>query len=148
MMPRLHHTQRGIRLASRSSSNGLEPIVAVIGILILGFFVRALWQAPKPNVKAAPNGAEKPYQPKIAAASSEALDMMKSMKVPDGFGLIVRTAGETATELVLQKDLLYLTRQWEHITKKAAQGAWPTLLYGERSLQAVVLRDYFPLYIV
>jgi ribonuclease E len=79
--------------------------------------------------------------------SDEARDRIKrlteTMKVPDGFGLIVRTAGETATELELQKDLLYLTRQWEHITKKAAEGTGPTLLYAERSLPVRFVRDYF-----
>lgn len=79
--------------------------------------------------------------------SDEARERIKrlteTMKIPDGFGLIVRTAGETATELELQKDLLYLTRQWEHITKKAAEGSGPALLYAERSLPVRFVRDYF-----
>ncbi|MBI5607410.1 MAG: ribonuclease E/G, partial [Deltaproteobacteria bacterium] len=70
--------------------------------------------------------------------SDEARDRIKklteTMKVPDGFGLIVRTAGETATETELAKDLLYLTRQWESITKKFDESKGPTLLYAERSL--------------
>ena len=79
--------------------------------------------------------------------SDEARDRIKklteTMKVPDGFGLIVRTAGETATETELAKDLLYLTRQWEHITKKYDESKGPTLLYAERSLAVRFVRDYF-----
>lgn len=79
--------------------------------------------------------------------SDEARDRVKklteTMKVPDGFGLIVRTAGETATELELVKDLTYLTRQWEHIQTKFDESKGPTLLYAERSLPVRFVRDYF-----
>ena len=79
--------------------------------------------------------------------SDEARDRVKklteTMKIPEGFGLIVRTAGETATELELVKDLTYLTRQWEHITQKNEEGKGPALLYAERSLPVRFVRDYF-----
>ena len=79
--------------------------------------------------------------------SDEARDRIKklteTMKVPEGFGLIVRTAGETATELELQKDLTYLSRQWAHITEKYESAKGPTLLYAERSLPVRFVRDYF-----
>ncbi len=79
--------------------------------------------------------------------SDEARDRVKklteTMKVPEGFGLIVRTAGDTATELELVKDLTYLTRQWEHITAKYDEGKGPQLLYAERSLPVRFVRDYF-----
>jgi ribonuclease E len=79
--------------------------------------------------------------------SDEARDRVKklteTMKVPDGFGLIVRTAGDTATELELVKDLTYLTRQWEHIVAKNDEGKGPQLLYAERSLPVRFVRDYF-----
>ena len=79
--------------------------------------------------------------------SDEARDRVKkltdTMKIPDGFGLIVRTAGETATELELVKDLTYLTRQWEHIQTKFDESKGPTLLYAERSLPVRFVRDYF-----
>ncbi len=79
--------------------------------------------------------------------SDEARDRIKklteTMKIPDGFGLIVRTAGETATESELEKDLLYLTRQWEHITKRYDEAKGPTLLYAERTLAVRFVRDYF-----
>ena len=79
--------------------------------------------------------------------SDEARERIKklteTMKVPEGFGLIVRTAGETATETELAKDLLYLTRQWEHICKRYDEAKGPTLLYAERSLAVRFVRDYF-----
>ena len=79
--------------------------------------------------------------------SEEARDRIKAltekMQIPEGFGLIVRTAGETATERELEKDLLYLSRQWAHITKRFEESKGPTLLYAERSLPVRFVRDYF-----
>jgi ribonuclease E len=79
--------------------------------------------------------------------SEEARDRIKNlterMQIPEGFGLIVRTAGETATEKELEKDLLYLSRQWAHITKRFEESKGPSLLYAERSLPVRFVRDYF-----
>ncbi|MFZ4577688.1 MAG: Rne/Rng family ribonuclease, partial [Myxococcota bacterium] len=70
-------------------------------------------------------------------------ELTETMKVPDGFGLIVRTAGETASKLELAKDLLYLSRQWAHIQQKFGESTGATLLYAERSLPVRFVRDYF-----
>jgi len=70
-------------------------------------------------------------------------ELTDTMKVPEGFGLIVRTAGETASKVELAKDLLYLSRQWTHIQEKFESAKGPTLLYAERSLPVRFVRDYF-----
>ncbi len=70
-------------------------------------------------------------------------ELTDTMKVPDGFGLIVRTAGDAATKLELSKDLVYLNRLWEHIQTNFEQGRGPTLLYQERSLAVRFVRDYY-----
>lgn len=77
------------------------------------------------------------------AARDRVKEITEKMKVPDGFGLIVRTAGERATKLELTKDLVYLNRLWKHIETGSAQGKGPTALYHERSLAIRFVRDYF-----
>jgi ribonuclease E len=63
--------------------------------------------------------------------------------VPDGAGVIVRTAAEGATEEQLTSDVTRLTAQWSDITKKARSASPPTLLYGEPDLAIKVVRDIF-----
>ncbi len=71
--------------------------------------------------------------------------------VPDGAGVIVRTAAEGASEAELTADVERLTKQWERIEKKAESakqkksggGGAPALLHGEPDLTIRVIRDVF-----
>jgi ribonuclease E len=63
--------------------------------------------------------------------------------VPEGAGVIVRTAAEGASEEQLTSDVTRLTAQWAEITKKAKSASPPTLLYGEPDLAIKVVRDIF-----
>jgi ribonuclease E len=63
--------------------------------------------------------------------------------VPDGAGVIVRTAAEGATEDQLTADVTRLAAQWADITKKAKSASPPSLLYGEPDLAIKVVRDIF-----
>lgn len=76
-------------------------------------------------------------------ARSRVKELTEKMTVPDGFGLIVRTSGETATKLELSKDLVYLNRLWAHINKRFDGGKGPETLYMERTLPIRFVRDYF-----
>jgi ribonuclease E len=63
--------------------------------------------------------------------------------VPDGAGVIVRTAAEGATEEQLTDDVNRLASQWADIQKKAKSASPPSLLYGEPDLAIKVVRDIF-----
>src|SRR4051794_18013059 len=64
--------------------------------------------------------------------------------VPEGAGVIVRTAAEGASEEELSRDVARLTAQWEDIEKKSEKGtSAPTLLYGEPDMTIRVVRDIF-----
>ena len=63
--------------------------------------------------------------------------------VPEGAGVIVRTAAEGATEAQLTSDVQRLTKQWTDITKRAKTASAPALLYGEPDLAIKVVRDIF-----
>jgi ribonuclease E len=69
-------------------------------------------------------------------------DVLKSL-VPDGAGVIVRTAAEGAAEDELARDVQRLQVQWEDIQSKAAEGGAPVLLYEEPDLVIRVVRDLF-----
>jgi ribonuclease E len=63
--------------------------------------------------------------------------------MPEGAGVIVRTASEGAPEDALEQDIVRLQSQWEEISTKAKTAAPPTLLYGEPDLATKVVRDIF-----
>ncbi|WP_460748430.1 Rne/Rng family ribonuclease [Myceligenerans cantabricum] len=65
--------------------------------------------------------------------------------VPDGAGVIVRTAAEGASEDELRADVERLQAQWDAITKKAEKSkkSAPVLLQGEPDLAIRVVRDIF-----
>jgi ribonuclease E len=69
--------------------------------------------------------------------------VLKTMDIPEGFGMIVRTAGKDATKTQLTADLKYLMRMWKNIDKLAIENPAPSLLYKEQNLAVRSLRDYF-----
>ncbi|MEJ2727983.1 MAG: ribonuclease E/G [Deltaproteobacteria bacterium] len=70
-------------------------------------------------------------------------DLLDNLKSPEGFGLIVRTAGANCTKTLLVRDLRYLLRLWENIKKSVMKEPAPALLYRERQLVLRSIRDYF-----
>ncbi len=69
-------------------------------------------------------------------------EIIEKLKLPEGFGLIVRTAGIGATKAMLETDLRYLMRLWKNINAKGVKEEAPALLYKERSLVLRSIRDY------
>ena len=69
-------------------------------------------------------------------------DVLKHL-VPDGAGVIVRTAAEGASEDDLARDVTRLQAQWEDIQRNASAGHAPELLYSEPDLVIRVVRDLF-----
>lgn len=70
-------------------------------------------------------------------------DIIDKLKVPEGYGIIVRTAGRNATKTAIAKDLRYLLRLWKDIQKKVEKEKAPALLHQERTLVVRTIRDYF-----
>ncbi|OQY11445.1 MAG: ribonuclease [Desulfobacteraceae bacterium 4572_19] len=71
-------------------------------------------------------------------------EILGGLKLSDGYGLIVRTAGENCTKTQLSNDLRYLMRIWKDINSKAivANQPAPSLLYKESNLALRSIRDY------
>jgi ribonuclease E len=70
-------------------------------------------------------------------------EIMGGLKIPDGFGLIIRTAGEACTKTLAVKDLRYLLKLWKNINDKGTKASAPSLLYKERNLAVRSIRDHF-----
>ncbi|MGB5718359.1 MAG: ribonuclease E [Gammaproteobacteria bacterium] len=69
-------------------------------------------------------------------------DAMSGMNIPDGMGMIVRTAGIGRSSEELQWDLDYLVHLWSVIEEAAAERTAPLLIYQESNVIIRALRDY------
>ncbi|MBL8253187.1 MAG: Rne/Rng family ribonuclease, partial [Candidatus Competibacter sp.] len=72
----------------------------------------------------------------------EIREVMSSLNIPDGMGLIVRTAGVGRSQEELQWDLDYLLHLWKAIETASSQKKAPFLIYQESNIIVRALRDY------
>ena len=70
-------------------------------------------------------------------------EALSQLEVPNGMGLIVRTAGVGRNSEELQWDLDYLLQLWSAFEKAAAERPSPFLIYQESDVTTRALRDYF-----
>jgi len=74
---------------------------------------------------------------------AELKSAMNDLEIPDGMGIIVRTAGVGRSTEELQWDLDYQVKIWEAI-QSAGENAQPSsLIYQESNVIVRALRDYF-----
>ncbi|HUV49735.1 MAG TPA: ribonuclease E/G [Anaerolineae bacterium] len=69
--------------------------------------------------------------------------IIDGLAMPEGFGIIIRTAGINATKSLISRDLTYLLRLWKNIKKNVQDIKAPALLYKDRNLVLRSIRDYF-----
>ncbi|MFH1129862.1 MAG: Rne/Rng family ribonuclease [Pseudomonadota bacterium] len=65
-----------------------------------------------------------------------------SLKLPAGFGFIVRTNAMDQTQLMLKRDLATLVQLWKRIWSDYSKSKGPILLYNDQDLIVQALRDY------
>ena len=70
-------------------------------------------------------------------------EIVEKLKLPEDFGVIVRTAASNASKTTLSKDLNYLFRLWKTIKDSVMKNKAPALLYKERHLVIRSIRDSF-----
>ncbi|VAW68529.1 Ribonuclease E [hydrothermal vent metagenome] len=73
----------------------------------------------------------------------EIREAMSGLDIPQGMGLIVRTAGVGRATEELQWDMDYQVEVWSAIEKAAAGRKAPFLIYQESNVIIRALRDYF-----
>ena len=69
--------------------------------------------------------------------------VVQSLAVPQGMGLIVRTAGAKRTKAELKRDYDYLLRLWENIRETTLHSIAPALIYEEEDLVKRAIRDLY-----
>ncbi|HRD47500.1 MAG TPA: ribonuclease E/G, partial [Caulobacter sp.] len=69
--------------------------------------------------------------------------IVQSLDVPQGMGLIVRTAGAKRTKTEIKRDYDYLLRAWENIRETTLHSIAPALIYEEEDLVKRAIRDLF-----
>jgi len=70
-------------------------------------------------------------------------DVVKSLDVPEGMGVILRTAGENRTKPEIKRDYDYLMRLWESVRTLTLKSIAPALVYEEGSLIKRAVRDLY-----
>ncbi|MGD9355710.1 MAG: Rne/Rng family ribonuclease, partial [Chromatiales bacterium] len=73
---------------------------------------------------------------------SDLREAMSQLKIPEGMGLIVRTAGIGKSSEELQWDLDYLSQVWTAIEKSAEERPAPFLIYQESNVIIRSIRDH------
>jgi len=73
---------------------------------------------------------------------SEIREAINGLEIPDGMGIIVRTAGVGKSQEELQWDLDYLLSLWTSITEASAKKNAPFLIYQESNVIIRCIRDY------
>jgi len=73
---------------------------------------------------------------------SEAREALSSLEIPEGMGVILRTAGVHKTPEELKWDLEYLLQLWHAIETSAAFHPAPFLIYQESNVIIRAIRDY------
>ncbi len=67
----------------------------------------------------------------------------QELEVPEGMGVILRTAGASRTKPEVKRDFEYLLRMWETVRETTLESTAPTLVYEEGSLIKRAIRDLY-----
>ncbi|BBF92719.1 Rne/Rng family ribonuclease [Blastochloris tepida] len=65
------------------------------------------------------------------------------LEVPEGMGVILRTAGANRTKTEIKRDFEYLLRLWETVRELTLRSSAPALVYEEGSLIKRAIRDLY-----
>ncbi|MFZ1109246.1 MAG: Rne/Rng family ribonuclease [Rhodomicrobium sp.] len=65
------------------------------------------------------------------------------LEVPEGMGLIIRTAGASRTKTEIKRDFEYLLRLWENVRDLTLKSTAPCLVYEEGDLIKRSIRDLY-----
>ncbi|HEX5432231.1 MAG TPA: Rne/Rng family ribonuclease, partial [Bryobacteraceae bacterium] len=66
-----------------------------------------------------------------------------TLELPDGMGLIIRTAGENRTKVEIKRDYEYLLRMWDTIRETTLTSNAPARVYEEGDLIKRAIRDLY-----
>jgi len=67
----------------------------------------------------------------------------QALELPEGMGLIIRTAGENRTKVEIKRDYEYLLRMWDSIRELTLKSNAPAKVYEEGDLIKRAIRDLY-----
>jgi ribonuclease E len=67
----------------------------------------------------------------------------QALELPEGMGLIIRTAGENRTKAEIKRDYEYLLRMWDTIRELTLRSNAPACVYEEGDLVKRAIRDLY-----
>ncbi len=70
-------------------------------------------------------------------------EVVESLNLAEGMGVIIRTAGFSRTKAEIKRDYEYLLRLWERIREETLKSAAPALIYEEGNLIKRAIRDLY-----
>ncbi|MBS1168066.1 MAG: ribonuclease, Rne/Rng family protein [Proteobacteria bacterium] len=70
-------------------------------------------------------------------------EIAHELDVPEGMGVILRTAGAARTKTEIKRDFEYLLRLWENVRELTLRSSAPSLVYEEGSLVKRSIRDLY-----
>jgi ribonuclease E len=70
-------------------------------------------------------------------------ELVSDLEVPDGMGVIVRTAGSERSKAEIKRDFEYLMRLWDEIRDLTLKSTAPALIYEEGNLIKRSIRDLY-----
>jgi len=70
-------------------------------------------------------------------------EIASEIEIPDGAGLIIRTAGANRTKAEIRRDYEYLSRLWEQIRELTLKSIAPAPIYEEGNLIKRSIRDLY-----
>ncbi|MEA2994050.1 MAG: ribonuclease [Alphaproteobacteria bacterium] len=70
-------------------------------------------------------------------------EIAEELEVPEGMGVILRTAGASRTKTEVKRDFEYLLRLWETVRDLTLKSTAPKLVYEEGSLVKRSIRDLY-----
>jgi len=77
------------------------------------------------------------------AARRKLKTIASDLDVPEGMGVIVRTAGMNRTKSEIKRDFEYLLRVWDQVRELTLKSSAPALVYEEASLIKRAIRDLY-----
>ncbi len=78
-----------------------------------------------------------------AADRKRLKEVVQDLDVPEGMGVILRTAGAMRTKPEIKRDFEYLMRLWESVRELTLSSMAPALVYEEGSLIKRAIRDLY-----
>ncbi|HEV7334589.1 MAG TPA: ribonuclease E/G [Bosea sp. (in: a-proteobacteria)] len=70
-------------------------------------------------------------------------EIAQELEVPEGMGIILRTAGASRTKPEIRRDYEYLMRMWESVRELTLASVAPALVYEEGNLVKRSIRDLY-----